>query len=108
MLSTGYKSADEICSFAHKGMQRFYSGNNAKGFPAGTVDKLRRMFAFIEAMHEAEELRSLASWKVHTQRPKNSAPGADGQPCGNVTEPFATALRRVALTECRWLLARET
>jgi proteic killer suppression protein len=30
------------------------------------VDKLRKMFAFLDAMQDAEELRALSSWKVHT------------------------------------------
>jgi proteic killer suppression protein len=30
------------------------------------VDKLRKMFAFLDTMQEAEELRALTVWKVHT------------------------------------------
>jgi proteic killer suppression protein len=30
------------------------------------VDKLKKMFAFIDAMQEAGELRALTVWKVHT------------------------------------------
>jgi proteic killer suppression protein len=30
------------------------------------VDKLRKMLAFLEAIEEAEELRVLTAWKVHT------------------------------------------
>ena len=56
----------KIRSFDHKGLKRFYAEGNAKGVPADTVDKLRKMFAFLDAMQEAEELRALASWKVHT------------------------------------------
>jgi proteic killer suppression protein len=53
----------KIRSFAHKGLKRLYTEDNAKGVPADTVDKLRKMFAFLEAMQEADELRALASWK---------------------------------------------
>jgi proteic killer suppression protein len=56
----------KIRSFAHKGLKRLYTEDNAKGVPADTVDKLRKMFAFLDTMQEAEELRTLASWKVHT------------------------------------------
>jgi proteic killer suppression protein len=56
----------KIRSFAHKSLKRLYTEGNAKGVPADTVDKLRKMFAFLEAMQEADELRALASWKVHT------------------------------------------
>jgi len=56
----------KIRSFAHKDLKRLYTGDNAKGVPADTADKLRKMFAFLEAMQEADELRALTSWKVHT------------------------------------------
>jgi toxin HigB-1 len=56
----------KIRSFAHKGLRRLYADGNAKGVPADTVDKLRKMFAFLDAMQEVEELRQLATWKVHT------------------------------------------
>lgn len=54
-----------IRSFAHKGLKRLYTEDHAKGVPADTVDKLRKMFSFLDTMQEAEELRALASWKVH-------------------------------------------
>ena len=38
----------------------------AKGVPPDTVDKLRKMFAFLDAMQEADELRALTVWKGHT------------------------------------------
>jgi proteic killer suppression protein len=52
-------------SFAHKGLKRLYEDNTAKGVPADTVDKLRKMFAFLDSMQEADELRALPHWKVH-------------------------------------------
>ena len=56
----------KIRGFAHKGLKRLYSEDSAKGVPTGTVDKLRKMFAFLDAMQDAEELRALTSWKPHT------------------------------------------
>ncbi len=38
----------------------------AKGVPADTVDKLRKMLAFLDDMQDPDELRALPSWKVHT------------------------------------------
>jgi toxin HigB-1 len=55
-----------IRSFAHKGLKRLYAENSAKGVPPDTVDKLRKMFAFLDAMQESDELRALTVWKVHT------------------------------------------
>lgn len=56
----------KIRSFAHKGLKRLYEDGNPKGVPADTLDKLQKMFAFLDAMQEPEELRQLPMWKVHT------------------------------------------
>jgi proteic killer suppression protein len=56
----------KIRGFAHKGLKRLYSEDTAKGVPPETVDKLRKMFAFLDAMQETDELRALTVWKVHT------------------------------------------
>jgi len=56
----------KIRNFAHKGLRRLYAEDNAKGVPPDTVDKLRKMLAFLDDMQDAEELRALAAWKVHT------------------------------------------
>jgi proteic killer suppression protein len=40
----------KIRSFGHKGLKRFYGDDNAKGVPPDTVDKLRKMLAFLDAM----------------------------------------------------------
>jgi toxin HigB-1 len=56
----------KIRSFAHKGLKRLYSEDSAKGVPPDTVDKLRKISAFLDAMQEAGELRALTLWKVHT------------------------------------------
>ena len=55
----------KIRGFYHKGLKRLYTEDNAKGVPADTVDKLRKIFAFLDAMQDVEELRELTSWKVH-------------------------------------------
>jgi toxin HigB-1 len=56
----------KIRDFAHKGLKRLYEDDSAKGVPPDTVEKLRKMFAFLDDMNDAEELRSLTAWKVHT------------------------------------------
>jgi proteic killer suppression protein len=55
----------KIRGFAHKGLKRLYEEDSAKGVPPDTVDKLRKMMAFLDEMQDAEELRSLPAWKVH-------------------------------------------
>ena len=54
-----------IRNFAHKGLKRLYEDDVARGVPPDSVDKLRKMLAFLDEMQEAEELRALPSWKVH-------------------------------------------
>jgi proteic killer suppression protein len=56
----------KIRSFAHKGLKLLYGDDSAKGVPPDTVDKLRKMFVFLDAMQEPDELRALPAWKVHT------------------------------------------
>ncbi len=54
-----------IRNFVHKGLKRLYVDDVAKGVPPESVDKLRKMLAFLDDMEDAEELRALPSWKVH-------------------------------------------
>jgi proteic killer suppression protein len=56
----------EHAIFVHKGLKRLYADDAAKGVPPDTVDKLRKIFAFLDDMDDPEELRMLPSWKVHT------------------------------------------
>ena len=44
---------------------KLYADDVAKGVPPDTVDKLRKMLAFLDQMEDPEELRALPSWKVH-------------------------------------------
>jgi proteic killer suppression protein len=67
VLSNGLQSAKlKIRNFVHKGLKRLYAEDVAKGVPPDTVDRLRKMLAFIDDMQDVEELRALPSWKVHT------------------------------------------
>ena len=63
--ATGYTQRVRIRNFAHKGLKRLYEQDIAKGVPGDTVDKLGKMFAFLDDMEDAEELRSLPSWRAH-------------------------------------------
>jgi toxin HigB-1 len=49
-----------------KVLKRLYTEDSAKGVPPDTVDKLRKMFAYLDNMEDPEELRALTAWKVHT------------------------------------------
>jgi proteic killer suppression protein len=56
----------KIRNFAHKGLKKLYAEDEAKGVPPDTVDKLRKMLAFLDDMQSPEELRSLPTWKAHS------------------------------------------
>jgi proteic killer suppression protein len=55
-----------IRNFIHKGLKRLHRDDATKGIPPDTVDKLRKMLAFLDDMEDPEELRMLPSWKAHT------------------------------------------
>ena len=54
-----------IRNFTHKGLKTLYAEDITKGVPPDIADKLRKMFAFLDDMRDAEELRSLPTWKAH-------------------------------------------
>jgi len=54
-----------IRNFGHKGLKRLHTEDSAKGVPPDAVDKLRKMFAFLDNMDDPGELRALAAWKAH-------------------------------------------
>ena len=56
----------KIRNFAHKGLKRLYLEDSMKAVPSDTVDKLRKMLAYLDDMEDREELRLLTAWKVHT------------------------------------------
>lgn len=55
-----------IRNFVHKGLKRLYTEDNPKGLPPDAVDKLRKMLAFMQDMEDADELRTVPTWKAHT------------------------------------------
>lgn len=54
-----------IRNFVHKGLKQLYAEDNVKGVPPDTVDKLRKMMAYLDDIEGPEELRALVSWKAH-------------------------------------------
>ncbi len=55
----------KIREFVHKGLKKLYEEDSAKGVPASSADKLRKMLAFLDGMDDAEELRGLPAWRAH-------------------------------------------
>jgi len=56
----------KIRNFSHKGLKKLYVEDSTKGVPPDTVDKLRKMLAFLDNMEDPDELHALAAWKTHT------------------------------------------
>lgn len=55
-----------IRGFVHKGLRHLYEEDNPKGVPSDTVSKLRKMFSFLDAIEDPQELSNIPSWRVHT------------------------------------------
>ena len=52
-------------SIRHKALRRFAETGSSRGLPAGSVDRLRRMLAYIDAIETAEELRVPPNFGAH-------------------------------------------
>lgn len=49
----------------HKGLRRLIEDDDRSGVPADSVEKLRRMVAFLQDMVDEDQLREVPSWKAH-------------------------------------------
>ena len=55
----------QIESIRHKALRRFAETGSSKGLPAGFVDRLRNMLAYIDVIEAAEELRVPPNFGAH-------------------------------------------
>jgi toxin HigB-1 len=55
----------KIRNFVHKGLKTLYTEDSARGVSPDSVDKLRKMLAFLDDMAHPEELWALHTWKAH-------------------------------------------
>jgi proteic killer suppression protein len=55
----------QIESIRHKALRRFAETGSSKGLPAGSVDRLRNMLAYIDVIEAAEELRVPPNFGAH-------------------------------------------
>ncbi len=55
----------QIDSIRHKALRRFAETGSPKGLPAGSVDRLRNMLAYIDAIDAAVELRVPPNFGAH-------------------------------------------
>jgi toxin HigB-1 len=54
-----------IRGFRHKGLRLLFEEDSARGLPRETVDKLRKMLAFLQDVSTASEVRDVPVWKAH-------------------------------------------
>jgi toxin HigB-1 len=55
----------QIESIRHKALRRFAETGSVRGLPSGSVDRLRRMLAYVDATGAAEELRIPPNYGAH-------------------------------------------
>ena len=55
----------QIESIRHKALRRFAEAGSTKGLPSGSIDRLRRMLTYLEAIGDAEELRAPPNYGAH-------------------------------------------
>ena len=55
----------QVESIRYKALRQFAETGKPKGLPAGSVERLRRMLAYIDAIGEADELRVPPNFGAH-------------------------------------------
>lgn len=54
-----------IENIRHKALRRFVETGSSNGLPSGSVDRLRRMLVYIDAIGSAQELRLPPNYGAH-------------------------------------------
>ena len=54
-----------IRSVKHRGLRRLFEDDDASGLQAATVDKVRKILAFLQDMQHEDELYVIPTWKAH-------------------------------------------
>lgn len=50
---------------SHRGLRRFIEAGDPAGLPAAFLEGIRNILSFLQDMEEADEVRSIPSWKAH-------------------------------------------
>jgi toxin HigB-1 len=59
-----------IASFRHKGLERFWRSDDARGLPAKYVEKLRAMLTAITEAANIREIERFSGWRLHPLKGK--------------------------------------
>jgi proteic killer suppression protein len=54
-----------IVSFRHRGLERFWRSDDARGLPAKNVEKLRAMLTAITEAANIREIERFSGWRLH-------------------------------------------
>lgn len=54
-----------IRNVRHKGLRRFIEADESAGLAAVTIEKVRNILSFLQAMTDADDLRTIPSWRAH-------------------------------------------
>jgi proteic killer suppression protein len=57
-----------LARFRHTGLRQFYTGDDAKGLSAATVDKLRKLIFALEAAGNLEQAGRFRGWRLRALR----------------------------------------
>ena len=60
----------KIRSVKHKGLKRLMEDDDVSGLPAQSIDKIRKMLAFLQDMAGEDELYAVSAWHPHLLRGK--------------------------------------
>jgi proteic killer suppression protein len=55
----------KIVDFKHKGLARLYERGDGAKLDSRVVDKLNKMFLFLDGIDDAEEIKAWPLWKAH-------------------------------------------
>lgn len=54
-----------IRNVRHKGLRRFIEADESSGLAAVTIEKVRNILSFLQAITDADELRTMPGWRAH-------------------------------------------
>ena len=54
-----------IVAFRHKGLERFWRDDDARGLPSQSVEKIRAMLSAIDEATRLAEVEKYSGWRLH-------------------------------------------
>jgi proteic killer suppression protein len=54
-----------VGNVVHKGLRRFVESNDTSGLPPKSIERIRDIVSFLEAMDDVSEVMSVPAWKAH-------------------------------------------